>query len=91
MAFVLVGENESLESALKRFKKQLEREGVMKEFRKREFFEKPSFIEHTHVREVRHKHRGKLLKSRRRKPSYGRDERERGEPEARKFDKEERR
>ena len=37
-----VGQNESIESALKRFKKQCQRSGVMAEVRKREHFEKPS-------------------------------------------------
>ena len=37
-----VGENESLDSALKRFKRQCARSGVMGEVRKREHYEKPS-------------------------------------------------
>ena len=39
---VRVKENESLESALKRFKRQCARAGVMAEVRKREHYEKPS-------------------------------------------------
>ncbi len=35
-------ENESLESALKRFKRQTSRDGVIQEVRKREHYEKPS-------------------------------------------------
>ena len=42
MAQVIVRENESLESALKRFKRSCERDGVMSELRKREHDEKPS-------------------------------------------------
>ena len=42
MAQVYVKENESLESALKRFKRLCERDGVMSEIRKREHYEKPS-------------------------------------------------
>ena len=42
MSVVKVGENESLESALKRFKRQCARAGVMAEVRKREHYEKPS-------------------------------------------------
>ena len=41
MAQVIVRENESLESALKRFKRSCAR-GVMSELRKREHYEKPS-------------------------------------------------
>ena len=42
MSTVKVGENESLESALKRFKRSCARDGVMAELRKREHYEKPS-------------------------------------------------
>jgi ribosomal protein S21 len=39
---IRVGENESLENALKRFKRKCARSGVMSEIRKREHYEKPS-------------------------------------------------
>jgi len=39
---VLVRPNESLESALKRFKKALQQTGVLKEAREHEHYEKPS-------------------------------------------------
>ncbi len=39
---VRVKENESLDSALRRFKRQYARSGVMAEVRKREAYEKPS-------------------------------------------------
>ena len=42
MPEVKVGENESIESALRRFKKQCARAGVIAEVRKREAYEKPS-------------------------------------------------
>ena len=42
MSEIRVGENESLESALKRFKRKCARSGVMAEVRKREHYEKPS-------------------------------------------------
>ncbi|MCX5866693.1 MAG: 30S ribosomal protein S21 [Proteobacteria bacterium] len=42
MTYVRVKENESFESALRRFKRQCEREGILSEIRKREHFEKPS-------------------------------------------------
>ena len=37
-----VKENESFESALRRFKKQCEKAGIMYELRRREHYEKPS-------------------------------------------------
>ncbi len=42
MSAVRVRENESFESAIKRFKKQCEKAGILSEVRKREHFEKPS-------------------------------------------------
>jgi len=42
MLGVKVKENESFESALKRFKKQCEKAGILSEIRKREHYEKPS-------------------------------------------------
>jgi small subunit ribosomal protein S21 len=42
MSEVRVGDNESLENALKRFKRKCQREGVLAEVRKREHYEKPS-------------------------------------------------
>ncbi|HEX2966419.1 MAG TPA: 30S ribosomal protein S21 [Syntrophorhabdaceae bacterium] len=42
MPAVIVREGESFESALKRFKKQCEKTGILSEIKKREHFEKPS-------------------------------------------------
>lgn len=42
MPGVKLKENESFESALKRFKKQCEKEGILSEVKKREHYEKPS-------------------------------------------------
>ena len=42
MPVVRIRENESFESALRRFKKQCEKTGILSEVRKREHFEKPS-------------------------------------------------
>jgi len=39
---ITVQENESIDKALKRFKKKYERSGILKEFKKRTFFVKPS-------------------------------------------------
>ena len=44
MAYVAVEDNENLEKALKRFKRQVEKEGIIREWKKREFYEKPSTI-----------------------------------------------
>ena len=42
MAGVRVKENEPIEVAIRRFKKQCEKAGILSELRKREHFEKPS-------------------------------------------------
>lgn len=42
MTTVLVREDESFENALRRFKKQVEKAGVLSEMRKRQHYEKPS-------------------------------------------------
>lgn len=42
MPGVKVREGESFESALRRFKKQIEKAGILSELRKREYYEKPS-------------------------------------------------
>jgi small subunit ribosomal protein S21 len=42
MPGIRVKENEPLESAIRRFKKQCEKSGILSELRKREHYEKPS-------------------------------------------------
>lgn len=42
MIIINVKENESIDKALKRFKKKFERTGVLKELRARTFYTKPS-------------------------------------------------
>ncbi len=42
MPYVRVRENDSFENALKRFKKQCEKDGILSEVKKREHYEKSS-------------------------------------------------
>ena len=42
MSTVKVGENESVDSAIRRFKRKCSRDGIIGELRKREAYEKPS-------------------------------------------------
>ena len=44
MIQVVVKDNESIERALKRFKKKFEKTGVIREVRSRTFYEKPSIL-----------------------------------------------
>jgi small subunit ribosomal protein S21 len=41
---VTVGDNESFESALRRFNKKVQQDGILAEARRREFYEKPSVL-----------------------------------------------
>ena len=41
MSLIKVGENESLDNALRRFKRQVNKAGILAEARKREFYLKP--------------------------------------------------
>jgi small subunit ribosomal protein S21 len=44
LAHIIVDDNEMLEKAIKRFKRMVEKEGIIREFKKREYYEKPSTI-----------------------------------------------
>jgi small subunit ribosomal protein S21 len=44
LANIVVDESEPLEKAIKRFKRMVEKEGIIREFKKREYYEKPSTI-----------------------------------------------
>ncbi|MFP4431275.1 MAG: 30S ribosomal protein S21 [Spirochaetota bacterium] len=44
IAQINVDEGEALEKAIKRFKRMVEKEGIIREWKKREYFEKPSTI-----------------------------------------------
>lgn len=44
MAYVKVDDNEPLEKSIKRFKRMVEKEGIIREWKKRQYFEKPSTI-----------------------------------------------
>ena len=58
--------NESVESLVRRFKKGIEKSGVMKEIRKREFYEKPSDVaRRERVRRKKNQQRESRMKERR--------------------------
>ncbi|ABA23953.1 SSU ribosomal protein S21P [Trichormus variabilis ATCC 29413] len=42
MAEVRLGENESIDSAIRRFKKKIQKAGILSEVKRRERYEKPS-------------------------------------------------
>ncbi len=44
IAHIVIEDSENLEKAIKRFKRMVEKEGIIREWKKREYFEKPSTI-----------------------------------------------
>jgi small subunit ribosomal protein S21 len=52
MLIVNVKENESIDKALKRFKKKFEKTGILKELRARTAFEKPSVTRRNEIKKA---------------------------------------
>ena len=67
MAHIIVDDNEVLEKAIKRFKRMVEKEGIIREYKKREYFEKPSTILNRKKKAIQRK---LLKKSRKGKSDY---------------------
>ena len=57
MIIINVKENESIDRALKRFKKKFEKTGVIKELRSRSHFEKPSITTRAQVIKAKYRQR----------------------------------
>ena len=55
MAHIIVDDSESLEKAIKRFKRMVEKECIIREYKKREYFEKPSTILNRKKKSMRRK------------------------------------
>ncbi|HCL57649.1 MAG TPA: 30S ribosomal protein S21 [Spirochaetia bacterium] len=62
MALVEIRESESLEDALRRFRKISEREGISREIKKRSFYEKPSLMKKKKLEAKQRKLQKKLRK-----------------------------
>ena len=52
MLLINIKENESIDKALKRFKKKFEKTGVLKELRRRNYFEKPSVVRRDQIKKA---------------------------------------
>jgi small subunit ribosomal protein S21 len=65
---VIVRENEPLEKALKRFKRKVEKEGIIREWKRREHYEKPSTIRNKKKKAAERKRIKKLRKRNGRRP-----------------------
>ena len=62
MVKLLVREKESIQEAVRRFRKMVERSGIKKEMRRREYYEKPSEIKRrARLRAERRSRRSRLI------------------------------
>lgn len=64
MVGIRVREGETIEEALKRFKRECERNGIMQEIKKREHYESPSVKRKRKQAELRRKLRRKMMRHR---------------------------
>jgi small subunit ribosomal protein S21 len=55
IAHIVVEDSENLEKAIKRFKRMVEKEGIIREWKKREYFEKPSTIKNRKTKALQRK------------------------------------
>ncbi len=62
IAHITVEEGEPLEKALKRFKRIVEKEGIIREWKKREYYEKPSTIKNKKKKALERKIQKKMRK-----------------------------
>jgi len=62
IAYVRVDDNEPLEKSIKKFKRMVEKEGIIREWKKREYFEKPSTIKNRKRKALERKQMKKLRK-----------------------------
>ena len=62
IAVIQLDDNEVLEKAIKRFKRMVEKEGIIREWKKREYFEKPSTINNRKKKALQRKQLKKLRK-----------------------------
>jgi small subunit ribosomal protein S21 len=65
MVNVRVREGESIEEAIRRFKRECERNGIMQEIKKREFYRAPSVIRKEKLAEAKRKIRRRMMKDNR--------------------------
>lgn len=63
MIIVNVKENESIDKALKRFKKKFEKTGVLKELRARTAFEKPSVRRRNEIIRAAYREQQRILET----------------------------
>ena len=62
MVNIKVREGESIEEAIRRFKRECEKNGIMQEIKRREFYKAPSVLKKEKLAEIKRKIRRKMLK-----------------------------
>ena len=62
MVSVKVRDGESVEEAIRRFKREREKNGIMQEIKKREFYKSPSVLKKEKLAEAKRKIRRKMMK-----------------------------
>ena len=60
---IIVEDNEKKEKALKRFKRMVEKEGIIREWKRREYYEKPSAIRNREKKALERKLQKKTRRS----------------------------
>lgn len=65
MVLVKVREGESIEEALRRFKRECERNGIMQEIKRREYFESPAIRRKRKAAESRRKMKRRMMRQKR--------------------------
>jgi small subunit ribosomal protein S21 len=70
LPIVEIDENEPIDKALRRFKKECQKAGVLAEYRKREYYEKPSVKRRRKLEAAKRKERRRKLKIERKMARY---------------------
>ncbi|MFH1369316.1 MAG: 30S ribosomal protein S21 [Elusimicrobiota bacterium] len=65
MVNIRVRDGESIEDAIRRFKRECERNGIMQEIKKREFYRAPSVVRKEKLAEAKRKMRRRMMKENR--------------------------
>jgi small subunit ribosomal protein S21 len=63
MTKIFVKERENIDEALRRFKRECEKSGIMQEIKKREHYESPSLQKKKKIQELKRKFRRKIQKA----------------------------
>ncbi|MBI9097618.1 MAG: 30S ribosomal protein S21 [Spirochaetaceae bacterium] len=67
MANIRLYDDENLEKAIGRFKRLVEKEGIIREYKKKQYFQKPSALKHIQKKSLRRKELQNIKKQEKRK------------------------